>query len=86
MLDGSEHECSGEYLEIKPQERLVMTWRWLGGEEDPNLSQLSFTLRPTAEGVELTLTHATLASEESCESHKQGWNGALDKLEASFAT
>src|SRR5579884_544132 len=35
MLDGSEHECHGEYLEVRSPERLVMTWNWLGGQEDP---------------------------------------------------
>jgi uncharacterized protein YndB with AHSA1/START domain len=31
LLDGSEHECSGEYLEIEPPDRVVMSWRWKGG-------------------------------------------------------
>jgi uncharacterized protein YndB with AHSA1/START domain len=29
MLDGSEHESSGEYVEIVKPERLVMSWRWV---------------------------------------------------------
>jgi uncharacterized protein YndB with AHSA1/START domain len=31
MLDGSEHESSGEYLEVVKPERLSMSWRWTGG-------------------------------------------------------
>jgi uncharacterized protein YndB with AHSA1/START domain len=85
QLSGDEHECSGEYLEITPPERLVMTWRWLGGAEDPGESQLAFHLRPTADGVELTLTHSRLHGEEQRQTHKDGWNGALDKLEALLA-
>src|SRR3954447_22874815 len=34
MLDGSEHESSGEYLDVVKPGRLAMTWRWLGGAED----------------------------------------------------
>lgn len=34
MLDGSEHESSGEYLEVVRPERLSMSWRWTGGVED----------------------------------------------------
>src|SRR5262245_52098829 len=46
-MSGAEHECSGECLEIEPPERLVLSWRWLGGEEDPGRSRLEFVLRPT---------------------------------------
>ena len=35
MLDGSEHESSGEYIEVVKPTRLVMSWRWThGGEPD----------------------------------------------------
>lgn len=81
-LDGLEHECSGEYLAIEPHSRIATTWRWLGGAEDPGESRLEFRLRPIADGVELTLTHALLANEDSRRSHTEGWSGALDKLAA----
>jgi uncharacterized protein YndB with AHSA1/START domain len=80
-LDGSEHECSGEYLEIVRPERLTMSWRWLGGAEDPGESQVEFDLRAIAEGTELTLTHSRLFGEENRRSHQDGWIGSLDKLE-----
>jgi uncharacterized protein YndB with AHSA1/START domain len=84
MLDGSEHESSGEYLEVRSPERLVMSWRWLCGEEDPNESRVEINLRPIAGGTELTLTHSALFSEETHRSHEQGWSGALDKLVRHF--
>jgi uncharacterized protein YndB with AHSA1/START domain len=84
MLDGSEHESSGEYLEVRSPERLVMSWRWLCGEEDPNESRVEIELRPIAGGTELTLTHSALFSEETRRSHEQGWSGALDKLVQHF--
>lgn len=83
MLDGSEHECCGAYLEIARPLRLAMSWRWAGGE-DPGESRVEFALRAIAEGTELTLTHSLLHDEETRRSHEQGWSGALDKLERSF--
>jgi uncharacterized protein YndB with AHSA1/START domain len=50
MLDGSEHESSGEYLEVVKPERLSMSWRWTGGAEDPGESLVVITLRAVAEG------------------------------------
>jgi uncharacterized protein YndB with AHSA1/START domain len=82
-LDGSEHESSGEYLEVVRPQRLAMSWRWMGGE-DPGLSLVEIDLRATTEGTELTFTHSRLHDEETCRSHEDGWNGALDKLERHF--
>lgn len=83
-LDGSEHECAGEYSEIARPVRLAMSWRWLGGSEDPGRSLVAFDLRAIAEGTELTLTHSGLFDEESRRSHREGWSGSLDKLEHRF--
>jgi uncharacterized protein YndB with AHSA1/START domain len=85
MLDGSEHESSGEYLEITKPTRLAFSWRWAGGE-DPGESLVEIDLRPIADGTELTFTHSRLHDEERRRSHEQGWNGALDKLERYFIT
>jgi uncharacterized protein YndB with AHSA1/START domain len=85
ILDGSEHESSGEYLEVIRPRRLAMSWRWVDGE-DPGESLLEFDLRAIPEGTELTLTHSRLHSEEARRSHEEGWSGALDKLERHFLT
>ncbi|HUJ97348.1 MAG TPA: SRPBCC domain-containing protein [Stellaceae bacterium] len=84
MLDGSEHESTGEYLEVVKPERLSMTWRWTGGGEDPGESLVDIRLRAVAEGTELTLTHSRLRDEETRRSHEAGWTGALGKLERHF--
>jgi uncharacterized protein YndB with AHSA1/START domain len=81
-LDGLEHESTGEFLEIVQPERLKMSWRWTGGQEDPGESLVAIDLRPIAEGTELTFTHSRLRDEESARNHQGGWAGALDKLEA----
>ena len=80
MLDGSEHESSGQYLEVAPPHHLVMSWRWQG-DEDPGESRLEIALRQVPGGTELTLTHSRLHDEASRSGHEDGWAGALDKLE-----
>jgi uncharacterized protein YndB with AHSA1/START domain len=84
-LDGSEHESSGEFLDIVRPERVVMSWRWKGGEEDPNESRVEIALKAIPEGTEITFTHSLLQDEETSRGHAEGWSGALDKLEALFA-
>jgi uncharacterized protein YndB with AHSA1/START domain len=80
MLDGTEHEASGVYLEFKKPERIAMSWRWTGGMEDPGESRVVAVLRPIPEGTELTFTHELLANEETRASHEEGWTGSLKKL------
>ena len=64
--------------------RLAMSWRWVGGEEDPGESLVEIDLRAIGEGTELTFTHSRLHDEATRRSHEEGWNGALDKLERHF--
>ena len=84
MLDGSEHECSGKYLEVVKPERLSMSWCWTGGVEDPGESLVEIGLRAVTEGTELIFTHSRLHDEETRRSHEEGWTGALNKLERHF--
>jgi uncharacterized protein YndB with AHSA1/START domain len=82
-IDGAEHECVGEFLDVVPPERLVMSWRWsVGGvpEEQSRDSRVELHVRPDGAGTELTLIHAGLCDAESKRSHGHGWNAALDKL------
>jgi uncharacterized protein YndB with AHSA1/START domain len=82
-LDGLEHEAFGEYLEVVPPGRLVMTWRYaLGGEPEElgRTSRIEIDLKPVATGTELTFTHADLRNAASQASHEWGWTGSLDKL------
>ncbi|HEY3786274.1 MAG TPA: SRPBCC domain-containing protein [Steroidobacteraceae bacterium] len=83
-LAGTEHESSGEFLEIVRPERVVLSWRWKGGGEDPNESRVEIVLRPIPEGTELTFTHSLLHDEATRRTHEAGWTGSLDKLEARF--
>jgi uncharacterized protein YndB with AHSA1/START domain len=83
-LDGREHEAVGEYLEVSPPRRLVMSWRWtFGGEPDEagRTSRIEIDLKPIADGVELSFVHKDLATAASASGHEQGWTRSLAKLE-----
>ena len=89
MLDGTEHESTGEYLEVVQSKRLVMSWQWTtGGEhdEDGEVSRIEIYLKPTDVGTEITFTHARLKTQASRTSHERGWAGALDKLVRHFSS
>ena len=87
MLDGGEHESTGQYIEVDKPTRLVMSWHWNDGgeaEEAGGESRVEIDLRPIDTGTELTFTHSRLQTEGSRASHERGWNGALDKLVQHF--
>lgn len=81
MLDETEHEARGEFLELDILHHVVMTFRWMGEEDDHGTSRLEITLRASGAHTELTFVHADLHIEETRWSHEQVCNGALDKLE-----
>jgi uncharacterized protein YndB with AHSA1/START domain len=83
MLDGSEHESVGEYLEVDEPWRVVMSWLWTSGgdpEEEGGVSRIEIDLRSIETGTELTFTHAHLRNDASGASHKEGWSYGLNKL------
>jgi uncharacterized protein YndB with AHSA1/START domain len=82
-LDGEQHEAHGEYLELIPPRRLVMSWWWVHGgveEEREGVSRIEIELRPIDSGVELTVTHADLRNDTSATLHEGGWAGSLARL------
>jgi uncharacterized protein YndB with AHSA1/START domain len=87
-IDGGVHESSGEFLEIVPTQRLIMTMRFSEGgvaEEQGATSRVEIELRPVETGTELTFTHIDLRNAESAASHLRGWTCAFDKLARRFA-
>jgi uncharacterized protein YndB with AHSA1/START domain len=81
--DGHDHEACGEFLEVVPPRRIVMSWTWAFGgvpEERGRTSRIEIELTPIADGTMLTFTHTALWNEASETSHTRGWTGALDKL------
>lgn len=78
LRNGDEHNPTGVYREVVPDQKLVFTWEWPGMPERESL--VTFLLTPIAGGTELILTHEQLPDDSARDSHKQGWSGWFDKL------
>lgn len=82
-FDGEQHEASGVYREVVPNQKLVFTWAWRSTPEWESL--VTVLLESDGDGTVLTLTHEQFFDEAARDAHRQGWSGALDKLEKYFA-
>ncbi len=83
MVDGDKiHPHEGTYKTITPHSRLVFTWEapWSA----PG-TYVDIAFNPVKDGTEVVLTHVKFLSEDSRDSHKDGWNGILAKLEKEIA-
>ena len=56
-----------------------MSWKWTQEEQD---TLITLTFRPKGNGTELHMRHEGFANAERRDSHNNGWNGTLDKLES----
>jgi uncharacterized protein YndB with AHSA1/START domain len=79
--DGEEFGGSGEYLEIRPPQRLVFTWTWDGheGHEGTQVVEVEFTEQENGTTL-VTLTNRGLRDEGSKRSHRAGWEASFDNL------
>jgi len=75
---GDEYDFSGEYREVIPNEKISFTWE-TGNEKQGSI--VTAELKSEGDGTELTLTHQGLADESERDNCRNGWQGALDKLE-----
>ncbi|WGF87190.1 SRPBCC family protein [Marinivivus vitaminiproducens] len=78
--DGETNDCSGVYREVVPNEKLVFTWAWRSTPE--RVSLVTLTFKPDSGQTLMTLLHEQFFDEEARDRHREGWSGALDKLEA----
>jgi uncharacterized protein YndB with AHSA1/START domain len=76
--DGEQHDVSGVYRELIPNEKLVFTWAWKSTPERESLITLTF--KPDGAGTIMTLLHEQFFDEAARDRHQQGWNGAMEKL------
>lgn len=77
----------GNYHDVQPGRRLSMTWQW---EEDNPAEQhetlLTLEFHPHGSGTEFILTHERLSSEESRQSHTNGWTSILQRLHGVYGS
>jgi uncharacterized protein YndB with AHSA1/START domain len=77
--NGEQHDVSGVYREVTPNEKLVFTWAWKSTPERESL--VTVTLKPDGDGTLMTLTHEQFFDEDARDRHQHGWNGAMEKLD-----
>lgn len=76
-----ENIALGEYKEITPYEKVVLTWGWEGLEVmPPGSSTVEFLLTPQDNGTLLTLNHFDLPAEKMT-SNDQGWAHYMSRLQ-----
>ena len=81
-VDG-EHIVSGEYQEVDPPRRLVMSWGWEGHPTvPPGSSTVEITLTPDRGATLLRLRHLGLPDEAERRLHTGGWTQYLSQLTA----
>jgi uncharacterized protein YndB with AHSA1/START domain len=81
--DGEEHDVSGTYRAVVPNEKLQFTWAWRTMPERESL--VTVLIKPDGEGSLLTLIHEQFFDEPARDRHEYGWTGSLNKLERLFA-
>jgi len=77
--DGEEHDVSGIYREVVPNQKLQFTWAWRTMPERESL--VTVIVRPDGDGSLLTLIHEQFFDEPARDRHEWGWTGSLNKLE-----
>lgn len=79
--EGEEFIHHGEYVEIEPPSRLVMTHQWERNHLEPAaLTTLEISLLEQDGKTEMIFVQSGLATEASALSHRHGWTGAFDLL------
>jgi len=82
-VPGDRHDVMGVYREMVPNEKLVFTWAWKSTPERESL--VTVTFKPDGDGTLMTLLHEQFFDTDARDRHNQGWEAALNKLEAILA-
>jgi uncharacterized protein YndB with AHSA1/START domain len=69
----------GEYVELVPYSRIVITWGWENSPIAPGSTRVEITLTPDGDGTILKLRHSGLAGEAALQ-HAEGWDHFLPRL------
>jgi len=83
ITPGDEHDVSGVYREVVPNEKIVFTWAWKSTPERESL--VTVQLKADGGGTLLTLTHEQFFDDDARDRHQQGWSASLNKLEKFLA-
>ena len=79
----AEHDVSGVYREIVPNEKLAFTWAWKTMPERESL--VTVTFKKDGTGTIMTLLHEQFFDEDTRDRHNVGWTGTMERLEKYLA-
>jgi uncharacterized protein YndB with AHSA1/START domain len=80
VVDIFGHPVRGEFLEIDPPHRVVVSWGYAGSEDlPPGASTVAFTLTPIETGTRVDLVHTDLPESREA-GHAEGWAYFLPRL------
>ena len=75
---GEPYTIEGEFLEVDPPRKLVMTWHRVGMPTAP--TTVTYTLEKLSGGTRLTLRHTGITSAQNLTNVAAGWKTSFDKL------
>ena len=78
--EGKEVTAAGQYCEVKPAERIVMTWAWQEAQGHGPVTCITIELRPAGKATEMRFHHALFEDKDTRNSHRSGWQSIFDKL------
>jgi uncharacterized protein YndB with AHSA1/START domain len=78
--EGKEFTVSGQYCEVKPAERIVMTWAWEQEGGHGPVTCITIELNAAGKATEMRFHHALFESKDTRNSHRSGWQSIFDKL------
>jgi uncharacterized protein YndB with AHSA1/START domain len=81
VLVGGEHQSAGEFVEVVPKEKVVLTFGW--DEKDHPIpagsTTLEISLHREGDKTRVRLVHSGLPADAVAD-HTQGWTHYLDRL------
>lgn len=74
---------TGEYKEVKPNEKLVYSWNWSIPTDTvkPSDHELTIEFTGTGDGSKISVTQKNFQDDESITPHQEGWEKALTDLQ-----
>jgi uncharacterized protein YndB with AHSA1/START domain len=78
--ESKEFTAVGQYCEVKPAERIVMTWAWQAAQGHGPVTCITIELRPAGKATEMRFHHALFEDKDTRNSHRSGWQSIFDKL------
>lgn len=80
IVPNDEHNVSGVYREVVPNEKLVFTWAWRSTPE--RVSLVTVHLKADGDHTIMTFTHEQFFDQKARDDHEKGWLGTFSRLEA----